>query len=100
MFIFCARGLLFYSYNQGWEFTHLLIPHLLISLISLISLKSNENCERFAQMAQDKWATMSKLLRLLRGNERQWAIRSGHTEEMSEWAIRPKMLAKNLKSCF
>ena len=57
---------------QGWEFAHL-----------LISLKSNEwlwaicsdrskqmsHCERFAQVAHDKWATMSDLLMSLMINE-------------------------------
>ena len=28
------------------------------------------DCERIAQVAQDKWATMSNSLRSLRGNER------------------------------
>ena len=42
------------------------------------------DCERFAQIAQDKWATMSESLRSLRGNERSWVIRSGRSEEMSD----------------
>ena len=68
---------------------------------SLISLKSNEqlwairsdrsrqmsDCEQIAQVAQRKWAIVSKLLRSLKTNERPWAIRSGSSEEMSEWAI-------------
>ena len=41
------------------------------------------DCERFTQIAQDKWATVSETLRSLRGNERSWAICSGHSEEMS-----------------
>ena len=63
------------SYYQGWD---LLIAH------SLISLKSNErlwanrsgrlrqmsNYERFAQVAHQKWATISESLRLLTKNER------------------------------
>ena len=63
--------------GQSWEFAHSLIAHL------LISLKSNErlwpicsDCsrkisdrERIAEVTQDKWATMSNLLRSLRGNE-------------------------------
>ena len=44
------------------------------------------NCERVAQIAQDKWATGSKSLRSLRGNEWPWANRSGHSEEMSDRA--------------
>ena len=35
----------------------------------LILLKSNERCERIAHFAYQKWATMSDLLRSLRGNE-------------------------------
>ena len=62
---------------QGWEFAHLLIAD------SLIALKSNErlwvipsnrsrqmsNCEQIAQVAQGKWATVSKLLRSLMIND-------------------------------
>ena len=59
------------------------------------------DCERFAQMAQDKWATVSESLRSLRGNERPWANRSGRSRQMSDheqftqvaqvkWAIRSK----------
>ena len=58
--------------EQGWEFAH-----------SLSSLKSNERLwaicsnrsrqmsdpEQIAQVAQDKWATLSDSLRSLRGNE-------------------------------
>ena len=48
--------------NQGWEFAHLLIAHLLIC-----SFHSNKmsKCERFAQIAQDKGATLSESLRSL-----------------------------------
>ena len=51
-----------------------------------LGIRSNQmsHCERFPQIAQDKWATMSESLRLLRGNERLWAIRSGRSEEMSD----------------
>ena len=35
---------------------------------SLISLKSNERCEQIAQVAHQKWATMSNSLTSLRGN--------------------------------
>ena len=86
---------------QGWEFAHSLIAHLLIR-----SFRSNQmsNWERFAQIAQDKWATVNELLRR---NERQWANRSGRSEEMSDceriaqvaqdkWAIRSKSLAKKI----
>ena len=41
-------------------------------------------CERFAQVAQDKWATVSESLRSLMTNEGMWAIRSGCSGQMSE----------------
>ena len=74
--------------NQGWEFAHSLI----------CSFRSNQmsNCEWLAQIAQDKWTTVTKSLRSLKTNERPWASRSGCSEEMSEWAIRSKMLAKKI----
>ena len=53
------------------------------------------DCERFAQIAQDKWATVSKLLRSLRGNEQPWAIRSGRSEEMSDVSESLISLTKN-----
>ena len=37
----------------------------------------SERSERIAQVAQDKWATASNLLRSLRRNERSWANCSG-----------------------
>ena len=72
---------------QGWEFAHSLIALLLIC-----SFPSNQmsDFERFAQIAQDKWATVSESLRSLKTNEQPWAICSGRSEEMSEWAIRSK----------
>ena len=42
------------------------------------------DCEQFAQIVQDKWATVSKSFRSLTKNEQQRAIRSGHSEEMSD----------------
>ena len=50
-------------------------------------------CEQFAQLAQDKWATVSKLLRSLMANERIWAICSGHSGQMSEWTNHSFFLA-------
>ena len=49
-----------------------LISSFLVSDVSesLILLKSNERCERIAQVAHQKWATMSDLLRSLTKNER------------------------------
>ena len=68
---------------------------------------------KHAQIAQDKWAAVSKSLRLLRGNERSWAIHSDHSEEMSDVSESlisltkneqmsdslKKIWLKNLKSC-
>ena len=53
--------------------------NLLIRSSLICSFRSNQmsNCDRFAQVAQDKWATVSKSLKLLMTNERPWAIRSG-----------------------
>ena len=42
------------------------------------------DCERFAQSAQDKWATVSKSLRSFRGNEWLWVNRSGRSRKMSD----------------
>ena len=41
-------------------------------------------CERFAQVAQDKWATVSESLRSLMTNEQMWAFPSGRSGQMSE----------------
>ena len=59
--------------------------NLLVRASLIRSFPSNQmsDCERFAQIAQDKWATVSKLLRSLRGNERPWANRSGRSRQMS-----------------
>ena len=77
---------------QGWEFAHSLIAHSLIR-----SFRSNQmrDCERFAQIAQDKWATVRESLRSLRGNELVWAIRSGRSEEMSDVSESLISLTKN-----
>ena len=66
---------------QGWEFAHSLIAHLLIC-----SLPSNQmsDCERFAQITQDKWATVSKWLRSLKTNEQPWANGSGRSWQKSD----------------
>ena len=50
------------------------------------------DCELFAQIAQDKWATMSESLKLLRGNEQSWAFRSEEMSDVSESLI---VLTKN-----
>ena len=45
------------QYLQGWELAHALIAH---SLICSDRSDQMSDCERFAQIAQDKWATVSK----------------------------------------
>ena len=54
---------------------------------SLRSLTKIEQCERIAQVAHQKWATMSDLLRLLNKNVRPWVNCSGRSPKMSEWVI-------------
>ena len=53
------------------------------------------DCEQFAQIAQDKWATVSESLRYLRGNEQSWVFRSGHSEELSDESKSLILLTKN-----
>ena len=73
-----------------------LIRSSLILLISnerlwaICSDRSREmsNCERIAQTAHIKRATMSDSLRLLITKEQLWAIRSGRSPKMSKWEIR------------
>ena len=60
----------------------------------LISLKSNE---RFAQIAQDKWATVSELLRSLKTNEQPWAIHSGYLEKWANQRFVQKIWLKKSK---
>ena len=71
------RCQLLYKYFQGWEFAPSLI----------CSFRSNQmsDCERFAKIAQDKWATVSEWLRSHRGNERLWANRSGRSRNERPW---------------
>ena len=60
-----------------------LIPSFLVSDVSesLRLLTKNERCERIAQVAHQKWATMSDLLRSLNKNERPWANPSGRSRK-------------------
>ena len=60
--------------------------NLLIRTSLICSFFSNQisDCERFPQIAQDKWVIVSESLRSLRGNERSWANRSGHSRQMSD----------------
>ena len=53
------------------------------SLIRSFCSNQMSDCERFAQIAQDKWATVSESLRSLKTNERPWANRSGRSWQMS-----------------
>ena len=66
----------------------MLISSFLVSDVSesLRLLTKNEQCEQISQVAQQKWATMSDLLRSLRENERSWANCSGRSPKMSKWA--------------
>ena len=60
--LFCVcRWTMFF---QGWEIAHSLIAHSLICSFAQMSDR-----ERFAQVAQRKWAIVSDSLRSLRGNE-------------------------------
>ena len=60
-------------------------PGLGIRSFAHLTFSSNQmsNCERFAQISQDKWATVSESLRSLRENEQSWANRSGCSRQMS-----------------
>ena len=64
---------------QGREFAHLLIAH---SLSCSFCSNQMSDCERLAQIAQDKWATVSDSLRSLRGNKQPWANNSGRSRQM------------------
>ena len=115
----CMYGSVMYNSHHGfvsWQpavetITIIIIifraGNLLIRSSLICSFRSNQmsGCERFSQ---DKWGTVSKLLRSLRGNEQPWANRSGRSRQMSDheqfdqaaqrkWA---NFGLKNLKSCF
>ena len=73
------------------SFDHSLI--LLKSIERLWAIRSDcsrqmSDCEWIAQVAQDKWAIVSKSLKSLMTNEQLWAIRSGGSWLMSKWVIR------------
>ena len=67
-------------------------------ICSFRSFCSNQmsDCERFAQIAQDKWATVSESLRSLKTNERSWANRSFLGKKR---AIRSENLWANSQPC-
>ena len=52
-------------------------------------------CEQFTQVTQNKWATVSKLLRSLMTNEWMWAIHSGRSGKKSKLLIFSLLLSKN-----
>ena len=54
----------------------------------------------FAHFPQIKWVIVSNSLRLLKTNERPWAICSGCSEEMSELVIRRKIWLTKYKILF
>ena len=74
------------------------------------------DCERFSQIAQDKWATVSESLRSLRGNEwpwgnaqvaqDKWATKSDSlrslrgNERMSKWAMSKNIWLKKSQILF
>ena len=55
---------------------------------SLRSLTKNERCERIAQVAHQKWASMSDSLRSLTKNERPWAAQVAHQKWANEQMAR------------
>ena len=87
-------------------------------ILAGLGIRSFAHCSMLmcscAHFAQDKWVTVSKLLRSFRGNEQSWAICSGRSEEMrnlsellislmKKWAnerLAQKIWLKNLKYCF
>ena len=107
------RGCFFYKLIIPWKMTGLGIRSFAHRSFAqpIILLKSNERLwanrsdrsrqmsdrEQIAQVAQRKWANVSESLRWLKTNEQSLAIRSGHSEEMSEWALWSKMFAKKSK---
>ena len=66
------------------------------SLIRSNFSEQMSKCEQFAEVAQDKWATLSESLRSFMTNEQMWAIRSGCSGQMSEWANGIVFLSKSL----
>ena len=75
------------------SFAHHSFAHLLILLICSFRSNQMSDCERFAQIAQDKWATRERITQVA---QRKWAICSGRWEVMSEWAIRSKNFGQKI----
>ena len=67
-------------------FAKIRVGNLLIrsSLIRSDRWNQMSNFDQFAQIAKDKWATVSESLRLLKSKERPWANRSGRSWQMSD----------------
>ena len=82
------------------KMSNLLIPSFLVSDVSksLRLLTKNERCEPIAQVAHQKWAIMSDLLRSFRGNEWSGANRSGRSPKMSDCEQIAQLAQKNLQS--
>ena len=87
---FCTLG-----NHQGWDFAHLLlalllkIAHFKERLWAICSDRSwqKSDYEQIAQVANQKWSTVSNLLRSLTTNEQPWADPSGcswHKSNLSE----------------
>ena len=76
-----------------------LIPSFLVSDVneSFRSLTKNERCEQIAQVAHQKWVTMSDLLSLLTKNDWPWANRSGRSLKMSESLIFSQKTSDSLR---
>ena len=84
------------------------------SLIRSFCSNQISDCERFAQIAKDKWVTVSESLRSLKTNEQLWVNRTDRSRQMSDrerfaqtahdkWVneqFAQKNLPKNLKSYF
>ena len=64
----------------------IMVGNLLLRSSLICSDCSNQmsNCEQFAQITQDKWATLSRSLRSLMSKEWPWANCSGHSGQMSD----------------
>ena len=77
---------------QGWEFAHSLLR----------SNRSNQmsDCERIAQVAHVKRATVSESLSSLMTNEHSWVICLGRSRKMSKWANRSFFLSESLIRSF
>ena len=85
------------NYIQFFYWKNKWVPHF-AQIKSLRSLTKNERCERLAQVAHQKWETMSdsltSVIRSLTKNERSWVNCSGRSPKISKWVNRSIFLAK------